>query len=595
MVENPNYGINMSDISPTSSPTKSPNQKPETYEDKQDIPQSPTQERNSDQTPIITTKSSKDEDYEEKVVIPTFEEDEDSYFTCGPCYTADMPPFSFRKLWAFLGPGFLMSIAYLDPGNIESDLQSGAVAGFDFLWILLLSHIIGLAMQRLASKLGVVTGLHLAEVCHRQYHKKTRITLWLMIELAIIGSDMQEVIGTATAFSLLSKGVIPLWAGVLITACDAFVFLFLDKYGMRRLEAFFATLIAIMAITFGYEYIVVAPNQAEVMRGTFLPSCHDCGPTKILQAIGIIGAVVMPHNMYLHSALVKSRDIKRDKPRQVREANYYFFVEAAIALLVSFIINLFVVSVFAEGFYNKSEGDLYNICHNATLIPDHDIFRPNITEPINVDIRNGGIMIGCVYGLGAYYIWAVGILAAGQSSTMTGTYSGQFVMEGFLNLKWSRSKRIILTRTIAIGPTLLLAIFSDLESLSNLQDLLNVLQSVLLPFALIPLIQFTSMPEIMSQFSNSRINKIFTSTVVVVLIGINMFFIGTYLKQIYEFSVVLLVFACILGFVYLLFVMYISITLIIVLFDLNSSSKLYQYSSLMNSDGRMLLVNESES
>ncbi|KAI4824087.1 hypothetical protein KUCAC02_012630 [Chaenocephalus aceratus] len=176
--------------------------------------------------------------FEQKVPVP--EEDSEKCF-------------SFRKLWAFTGPGFLMSIAYLDPGNIESDLQSGAKAGFKLLWVLLAATIIGLLLQRLGARLGVVTGMHLAEVCNRQYRTVPRIILWLMVEIAIIGSDMQEVIGCAIAFNLLSSGRIPLWAGVLITIIDTFVFLFLDKYGLRKLEAFFGLLITVMAITFGYE------------------------------------------------------------------------------------------------------------------------------------------------------------------------------------------------------------------------------------------------------------------------------------------------------------------------------------------------------
>ena len=176
--------------------------------------------------------------------------------------------FSFRKLWAFTGPGFLMSIAYLDPGNIESDLQSGAVAGYTLLWVLLWSTVIGLFMQRFAARLGVVTGKHLAEICYTGYRNKvTRILLWFSIELAIIGSDMQEVIGTAIAFSLLSNGAIPLWAGVIITVTDTFLFLFLDKYGLRKLEAFFAVLITTMAVSFGYEYGVAKPDQGDVIFG----------------------------------------------------------------------------------------------------------------------------------------------------------------------------------------------------------------------------------------------------------------------------------------------------------------------------------------
>lgn len=213
--------------------------------------------------------------------------------------------FSFRKLWAFTGPGFLMSIAYLDPGNIESDLQSGTVAGYNLLWVLMWATILGLMMQRLAARLGTVTGLHLAEVCYRQYPPVPRLVLWIMVEIAIIGSDMQEVIGTSIALYLLSNKAIPLWGGVLITIADTFTFLALDRYGLRKLELFFGILIACMAVTFGYEYGVVQPDQVEVLKGLFIPGCKDCNSAAVLQAVGIVGAVIMPHNLYLHSALVK--------------------------------------------------------------------------------------------------------------------------------------------------------------------------------------------------------------------------------------------------------------------------------------------------
>uniref|UniRef100_A0A4W5MGW8 Solute carrier family 11 member 2 n=1 Tax=Hucho hucho TaxID=62062 RepID=A0A4W5MGW8_9TELE len=384
--------------------------------------------------------------------------------------------FSFRKLWAFTGPGFLMSIAYLDPGNIESDLQSGAKAGFKLLWVLLGATIIGLLLQRLAARLGVVTGMHLAEVCNRQYPTVPRIVLWLMVELAIIGSDMQEVIGCAIAFNLLSSGRIPLWGGVLITIIDTFVFLFLDKYGLRKLEAFFGVLITIMAITFGYEYVTVRPDQGELLKGMFLPYCEGCGPVQLEQAVGIVGAVIMPHNIYLHSALVKSRQIDRSSKKQLKEANKYFFIESTIALFLSFLINVFVVAVFAEAVYGRTNIEVHDIC-NATGILHLDLFPLN-NETLQVDIYKGGVVLGCIFGPAALYIWAVGILAAGQSSTMTGTYSGQFVMEGFLNLRWSRFSRVLLTRSIAITPTLLVAIFQDVTHLTGMNDFLNVLQSV---------------------------------------------------------------------------------------------------------------------
>ena len=273
--------------------------------------------------------------------------------------------FSFRKLWAFTGPGFLMSIAYLDPGNIESDLQSGATADYKLLWVLMWATILGLLMQRLAARLGVVTGQHLAEVCYRQYRKTPRILLWLMIEIAIIGSDMQEVIGTALAIYLLSNKTIPLWGGVLITIVDTFTFLGLDKYGLRKLELFFCILISVMAFSFGYEYVVVSPDQGEVIKGIVVPWCSNCGNKEVLQAVGVIGAVIMPHNLYLHSALVKSRDVDRNNKRRVKEANMYYFIESTVALFVSLIINVFVVAVFAAGLYGKTNDDVYNICAKA--------------------------------------------------------------------------------------------------------------------------------------------------------------------------------------------------------------------------------------
>ncbi|XP_048455247.1 natural resistance-associated macrophage protein 2-like [Rhincodon typus] len=385
--------------------------------------------------------------------------------------------FSFRKLWMFTGPGFLMSIAYLDPGNIESDLQSGAAARFKLLWVLLLSTFLGLLLQRLAARLGVVTGLHLAEVCHIYYPKYPRCILWAMIEIAIIGSDMQEVIGTAIAINLLSNQRIPVWGGVIITIVDTIGFLFLDKYGLRKLEAFFAVLIAIMAITFGYEYVVVKPNQGQVVKGLFYPYCAGCGRTELLQAVGIVGAIIMPHNIYLHSALVKSRHIDRSKPSEVKEANMYYLIECSIALFVSLLINIFVIAVFGAAFYQKSNMDVYNVCARSGSPYLHVLPKDNNT--LEVDIFKGGVVLGCYFGSLALYIWAVGILAAGQSSTMTGTYSGQFVMEGFLNLSWTRFKRVTLTRSLAIIPTLLVAVFQDMSSLSNMNDILNVLQSIL--------------------------------------------------------------------------------------------------------------------
>jgi len=471
----------------------------------------------------------------------------------------DSVKFSFRKLWAFTGPGFLMSIAYLDPGNIESDLQSGAVAKYQLLWILMWSTILGLIMQRLAARLGVVSGMHLAEACYRKYPTFPRIVLWLMVEVAIIGSDMQEVIGTAIAFYLLSNKGIPLWAGVLITIVDTFTFLFLDKYGLRKLEAFFGVLITVMALSFGYEYVTVAPDQGEVLKGMFIPEIDHPSHAVLLQAVGVIGAVIMPHNLYLHSALVKSRNVDRSKKHQVREANRYYFIETCAALLVSFIINVFVVSVFAHGMYNKTNAEVLEACANSSN-SHADIFVKNNTELFDPDIYKGGVFLGCTFGEAAMYIWAIGILAAGQSSTMTGTYAGQFVMEGFLDLKWPRWKRVLLTRTIAIFPTFLVAKFQNIDDLSGMNDLLNALMSLQLPFALLPLISMTCSDNIMGDFRNGMFNKAVSCLLSAVVIGINIYFVGSYVTSHFlsdETSVWLVYTALsVIGVLYLAFCLY---------------------------------------
>ncbi|XP_060268576.1 natural resistance-associated macrophage protein 2-like isoform X7 [Ovis aries] len=418
--------------------------------------------------------------------------------------------FSFRKLWVFTGPGLLMSV--VDPGNIECDLQSGALAGF----------------------------------------KVPRILLWLMVELAIIGVDMQEVIGSAIAINLLSAGRIPLWGGVLITIADTLAFLFLDNYGLRKLEAFFGFIFTVMALTFGYEYVTVKPSQTQVLQGMFLPSCSDCRTPQIMQAVAIVGAIVMPHNIYLHSALVKSRHIDRAKRQEVREANKYFFIDSCIALFVSFIINTCVISVFAEAFFEKTNEQVVAVCKNSSS--PHTHLFPDDNSTLAVDIYKGGVVLGCYFGPAALYIWAVGILAAGQSSTMTGTYSGQFVMEGFLNLKWSRFARVILTRSIAIIPALLVAVFQDVEHLTGLNDILNVLQSLQLPFALIPILTYTSLRPVMSEFANGLGLRIVGGIVVLIICSINMYFVVVYVQDVGH--MILYVVAAVVSVAYLSFVFY---------------------------------------
>ncbi|KAJ1525187.1 hypothetical protein ONE63_010019 [Megalurothrips usitatus] len=407
-----------------------------------------------------------------------------------------LPPqdtFSFRKLWAFTGPGFLISIAYLDPGNIEADLEAGSLAQY--------KH------------------------CHRNYSAPVRVLVWLMIELAIIGNDMQEVIGTAIAFYLLSNQVIQVWQGVLITIFDTFTFLLIDRYGLRKLELLFGLFIGVMAVTFGYEYVVSAPPQAEVAKGALLPLCEGCGTAVLLQIISLIGAIIAPHNLYLHSALVKTRDIDKSDSRAVREANTYYFTETSIAVFISFVINLFVVSVFGDGLYLKTNAEVRNMClANGNSLGG--VTFPDNADVVEADIYQGGIFLGCKFGAAAMYIWAVGLLAAGQSSTMTGCYSGQFVMEGFLQLRWSRWKRVLFTRTLAIIPTVWVALYSRVQDLSAMNDTLNSIMSLQLPFALMPLIAFTGSPEIMgAEFVNTPPSTLVALALSAGIIAANMYYV----------------------------------------------------------------------
>eukprot|EP00045_Choanoeca_perplexa_P017011 m.238075 g.238075 ORF g.238075 m.238075 type:complete len:546 (-) comp17423_c0_seq5:3929-5566(-) len=400
--------------------------------------------------------------------------------------------FSWRKLWAFSGPSLLVSLAYLDPGNIESDLQAGVAGEYSLLWVLFWATAAGYLLQTLASRLGVTTGIHLAEECRKQYSWPIRYTLWINMELAIIGSDIQEVIGSALAIRILSNGAIPLWAGALITGADTFTFLFLERYGLRKLEYLFAVLISVMVGTFGYIYSHSDPDQAAVVKGIAVPSLeHDTS----VQAVALMGAVIMPHNLFLHSALVLSRKIDIKNPVKVKEANLYNGIELSIALLVSFIINLFVVAVFAAG------------------DPDDDI-----------TLSSAGDYLRDTYGKAVLYIWAVGLLAAGQASTMTGCYAGQFVMQGFLRLNLPPWKRVLLTRTVAMVPTVLVAVFTD-ENLNGFDQWINVLQSLQLPFALFPLLHFTSSPGIMGRFVNPRWMNILSWLVALLIVAVNIYLI----------------------------------------------------------------------
>ncbi|KAL1200926.1 Metal transporter Nramp2 [Cardamine amara subsp. amara] len=429
----------------------------------------------------------------EKIVIVDFESTGDG----GDSATA-APRFSWRKLWLFTGPGFLMSIAFLDPGNLEGDLQAGAIAGYSLLWLLMWATAMGLLIQMLSARVGVVTGRHLAELCRDEYPNWARYVLWSMAEIALIGADIQEVIGSAIAIQILSRGVLPLWAGVVITASDCFLFLFLENYGVRKLEAVFAVLIATMGLSFAWMFGETKPSGKELLIGILLPRLSS---KTIRQAVGVVGCVIMPHNVFLHSALVQSREIDPKKKSRVQEALNYYLIESSIALFISFMINLFVTTVFAKGFYGTEKAS-------------------------NIGLVNAGQYLQEKFGGGLLpilYIWGIGLLAAGQSSTITGTYAGQFIMGGFLNLRLKKWMRAVITRSCAIVPTMIVAIvFNTSEaSLDVLNEWLNVLQSVQIPFALLPLLTLVSKEEIMGDFKIGPILQRIAWTVAALVMIIN--------------------------------------------------------------------------
>ncbi|KAL0432552.1 UNVERIFIED_CONTAM: Metal transporter Nramp2 [Sesamum latifolium] len=397
----------------------------------------------SDAVLIKTVERNEDDDEEaayearEKILIGDFELDSPN--------SSSVPPFSFKKLWLFTGPGFLMSIAFLDPGNLEGDLQAGAIAGYSLLWLLMWATAMGLLIQLLSARIGVATGRHLAELCREEYPYWAGIVLWFMAEVALIGADIQEVIGSAIAIQILSRGLLPLWVGVLITASDCFMFLLLENYGVRKLEAVFAVLISTMALSFAWMFADAKPSTKELLIGLLVPKLSS---RTIRQAVGVVGCVIMPHNVFLHSALVQSRTIDPNKKGQVQEALNYYTIESSAALLVSFMINLFVTTVFAKGFYGSKQADSIGLVNAGQYLEEK---------------YGGGSSRFCIYG---------------------------------------KSVRALITRSCAIIPTIIVAlVFNKSESsLDVLNEWLNVLQSIQIPFALIPLLTLVSKEQVMGVF-----------------------------------------------------------------------------------------------
>jgi len=402
--------------------------------------------------------------------------------------------FTWKKFWLYTGPGWLMSIAYLDPGNLESDLQTGANTGYQLLWVLWWATVLGWVLQSLAARLGCVTGKHLAEICRYEYGKKTALALWILTELAIIGSDIQEVVGSAIAMKLLFG--FPLYIGCLITAFDTFTFMLIHYYGVRKMELIFGSLIFILVVTFSIEFGIAKPDGLSIGKGWLYTECDESGTEY---AVGMIGAVIMPHNLFLHSALVQSRVIDRSRKEAIQEANYYFTLEGGISLAVSFYINMTIIAVFAVGGQWQKD---------------------------DVGLKNAGDYLKEKFGSAARIVWAIGLLAAGQSATMTGTLAGQHAMQGFLDLRWPPWKRTMVTRCIALVPSMIVAV-SFTSQFDTMNEWLNVQQNVQLPFAFIPLLVFNCNKRIMGDFRLGRWKEIVLWIIAIGIIAINIYLAWT--------------------------------------------------------------------
>ncbi|MCO5589385.1 hypothetical protein L7F22_043352 [Adiantum nelumboides] len=409
-----------------------------------------------------------------------------------------------RTMLAYLGPGFLVAIAYIDPGNFESDLQSGAKFKYELLWIIVIASCAALLIQSLAANLGVVTGKHLAEHCRTEYPRKVNFLLWIAAEVAIVASDIPEVLGTAFALNLLFK--IPVWGGVLLTGLSTLLLLALQQYGVRKLELLIALLVFTMAACFFAELGYAKPSAVEVLKGMFIPRLNGDGATGL--AISLLGAMVMPHNLFLHSALVLSRRTPRTV-RGIKDACRFYFVESAFALFIAFLINISVISVSGA------------VCSDPNL-GDEDKGKCE-----DLDLNQASFLLQNVLGSWSSKLFGIALLASGQSSTITGTYAGQYVMQGFLNLRFVPWVRNLLTRSVAIGPSLLAAILGGSSGAGNLIIISSMILSFELPFALLPLLKFTSSKTKMGPYKNPLVVTVITWGIGCGIMIINLYYLST--------------------------------------------------------------------
>ncbi|XP_050220582.1 metal transporter Nramp7.2-like [Mercurialis annua] len=410
----------------------------------------------------------------------------------------------WRKFLSFVGPGFLVSLAYLDPGNLETDLQAGADHGFELLWVILIGLIFALIIQSLAANLGVSTGKHLSELCKAEYPKFVKYCLWLLAEVAVIAADIPEVIGTAFALNILFN--IPVWVGVLCTGVSTLLLLGLQKYGVRKLEMLIAILVFVMAGCFFGEMSHVKPPASGVIKGMFVPKLSGHGATG--DAIALLGALIMPHNLFLHSALVLSRKVP-NSVRGINDACRYFLIESGFALFVAFLINVAVISV------------------SGTVCTAQNISKQTADQCSDITLNSASFLLQNVLGKSSSTLYAIALLASGQSSTITGTYAGQYIMQGFLDLKMRKWVRNLLTRCIAITPSLIVSIIGGSQGAGRLIIIASMILSFELPFALMPLLKFSSSSTKMGPHKNSIVIIVISWILGLGIIGINIYYLST--------------------------------------------------------------------
>jgi manganese transport protein len=383
----------------------------------------------------------------------------------------------WRRLGAFMGPGYLVAVGYMDPGNWATDLAGGSRYGFSLLWIILASSLMAMLLQALSAKLGIVAGRDLAQACRDHYPKPARIALWLLAEVAIIGCDLAEVIGTAVALQLLFG--IPLAIGACLTSVNVAVAILLEQKGFRRLEALVGGLVALVALALCAELILSHPDPSALAR-SLIPSPAVVGdPAMLFIATGIIGATVMPHNLYLHSAIVQTRRFDRTFGGK-REAIRFATLDAVLALSLAMLVNAAILILAGSAFHAKGR----------------------LVEDISEAYR----LLSPMLGVGAAsLLFAIALLASGQNSTLTGTLAGQVVMEGFTDLRMPRWARRTLARALAIVPAAAVAALYGNEGTGRLLILSQVILTLQLPFAIVPLIRFTGNRALMGPFANGRL------------------------------------------------------------------------------------------